>query len=263
MSPCAKWNEEGITVAGTGVPGPSASELYEPIGIAIYRPTATLYVADHRNARIQMFSLNDSSNNGSTVASNLFFPLHIYVDDDNNLPTMYITVSISNRVQKWVSGAVVGQEIGADCQDCVGIALDKQKNVYVTDTENSCIRKWSPTTNQTSTVAGKFNQDGSSADLLSLPQGLYVTRAGDQIFIADSGNSRIQRWFAGAITGTTAAGSINGTASNDTLSLNGPISIIFDEMNEALYIADTSNHRTTRWLPNANSGDVIIGGKGK
>jgi DNA-binding beta-propeller fold protein YncE len=262
ISPCAKWNTTGITVVGTGVAGSSPKELNEPIGISIHEPTNSLFIADHRNGRIQMFLLNQLSDNGVTVASNLSLPLHIYIDDDNNEPTIYVSLSVQSRIEKWTKGATNGVQIGDNCQNCVGVAVDKDKNVYITDTSGQRVIKWLFQTNETITVAGKTGQTGSTAELLNIPQGIYVTRSGDAIYVADTGNSRIQKWQKSAQQGITVAGSKNSTEGNDSASLRNPISVLVDELTNVIYIADTFNHRITRWLPDAVNGDVIAGVRG-
>ncbi|CAF1463101.1 unnamed protein product [Adineta steineri] len=264
ISPCAKWDREGITLLGTGIAGNSSEELNEPIGISFYEPTNSLYIADYKNARIQMILLNESSGNAVTVVTHLFFPRHIYVDNDNDQPTIYVTLSAQNRVEKWISRASKGLQIGNECQKCVGIALDKDKNVYICDTTREQILKWSPLTNETSIRAGVTDHDGKEPNLLSTPQGIYVTKTGDDIYIADTGNSRIQRWSKDAVQGITVAGSSNGIAGNDSASLRNPIGVFVDETTNVIYIADTYNNQIKRWLPNAIHGDVIagIGGQG-
>lgn len=244
---------------GTGVAGSSPKELNEPIGIAIHEPTNRLFIADHANGRVQQFLLNQLSADGITVIGNLSFPLHIYVDDDNNQPTIYVTLSVSRRIEKWALGALKGIQIGDDCDDCVGVAVDKNKNVYISDTMRNRIIKWSPLSNQTTTVAGKTDQAGITTELLQFPQGLYVTRTGAHLYIVDSSNNRIQKWSENTDHGTTVAGSKTGNAGSDSASLNNPIGAVFDEITHVLYVADTSNHRIMRWLPNALHGDIIAG----
>jgi DNA-binding beta-propeller fold protein YncE len=166
-----------------------------------------------------MFLLNQLSSNGITVASNLSLPLHIYVDDDNNQPTIYVTLSVQKRVEKWKKGATQGVQIGDDCQNCVGVAVDKDKNVYITDKFRARVIKWISQTNETITVAGKTDEFGSTAELLQNPQGIYVIRTGDAIYVADSSNSRIQKWLKNAKQGITVAGSEVGHAGTDLASL--------------------------------------------
>ncbi|CAF3844740.1 unnamed protein product, partial [Rotaria magnacalcarata] len=112
--------------------------------------------------------------------------------------------------------------------------------------------------------AGKIDQSGSTAELLSFPQGLYVTRTDDDIYVVDSANSRIQKWSKNSQQGITVAGLKNGIAGNDSTSLQNLINVFVDELTKVIYVADTYNHRIVRWLLNAIKGDVIadIGGQG-
>ena len=127
ISPCAKWNPNGITVLGTGVPGNAPTQLAIPKGIFIIQRTNTLYVADLSNDRVQKLSLNKPSRRATSAVSNVHSPSKIYVDDDKNGPTIYISVFIGNRVEKWMSGASQGTQLGGECRSCFGITIDKQK----------------------------------------------------------------------------------------------------------------------------------------
>lgn len=259
ISPCAIWERNATTVAGTGIPGDAPDQLYEPVGLFLFAPTNDLYIADHRNARIQKISLDNVTGIGTTVISSIFFPLHVYVDNDDNEPTIYVTLSVGSRVEKWIKGAQTGESIVTDCNDCVGVALDQDRNVYVTDTMNNQILKWSPESRTTSVVAGNASQSGSAPELLYFPQGVFVTQSGDAIYVADSANARIQKWLRGATKGITVAGLSNGTMGNDSSSLNNPLNAIVDEKTQIVYVADMYNHRIMRWLPGAKQGDIIAG----
>ena len=147
----------------------------------------------------------------------------------------------------------------------VQLAVDNDKNVYISNTERAQVLKWVKATNTTAVVAGVTDHAGSKPNLLSIPQGLYVTRDGNDIYIADTGNSRIQKWPKGAREGTTIAGSSTGIPDNGTASLRSPITMLIDEETDIVYIADTYNHRIMRWLPSMISGEIIAGtgGMGK
>ena len=193
ISPCAVWERNATTVAGTGIAGDAPDQLYEPAGLSLFHATQDLYIADHRNARIQAIHLNTTTIMANTVMSGIYFPLDVYVQNDNNDPTIYVTLSIASRVEKWVKGARTGEPIVTDCQDCVGVALDDDRNVYVTDTLNHQIIKWSSESQTVSVIAGNGSHAGSAPGLLYDPQGVFATENGDAIYVADSGNSRIQK----------------------------------------------------------------------
>jgi hypothetical protein len=64
------------------------------------------------------------------------------------------------------------------------------------------------------TVAGTNGgfRDNSPADLY-YPTDVFVDNSG-AIYVADSSNNRVQRWFAGATTGTTVVNGSSGTGLN-------------------------------------------------
>ena len=98
------------------------------------------------------------------------------------------------------------------------------------------------TTNQSTNIAGT-GQQGSSSDQLNEPWGIFVDINFD-LYVADSGNHRIQRFRPGSLNGTTVAQ--NGTPIG--LSLNYPTDVILDD-NGLTYIADNENHRIIRAGP--------------
>ena len=73
--------------------------------------------------------------------------------------------------------------------------------------------------------------------MLSDPHGIFVNPALD-LYVADSGNNRIQMLQHGGSNATTVAG--NGAPG--TISLNQPRAVILDAL-DVLFIADTMNHR--------------------
>ena len=73
--------------------------------------------------------------------------------------------------------------------------------------------------------------------MVSNPCGIFVNPTFD-LYVADSGNNRIQMFPYGASNAITVAG--NGATG--TISLNQPRAIILDAL-DVLFIADTMNHR--------------------
>jgi DNA-binding beta-propeller fold protein YncE len=80
ISPCAKWNTTGVTVAGTSQADNSSFQISGAKGIFIHRETNALYVADFGNNRVQMFSPIGSSTMSVTVASGVESMLMRIVD---------------------------------------------------------------------------------------------------------------------------------------------------------------------------------------
>jgi sugar lactone lactonase YvrE len=86
---------------------------------------------------------------------------------------------------------------------------------------------------------------GSTSDLLNSPRGIYVD-INFNLYVADSGNNRIQLFQSGQLTGTTIVGS---TSSTTTITLNGPTGLVLDADNY-LFIVDSNNHRIIASGPN-------------
>jgi sugar lactone lactonase YvrE len=262
ISPCAKWNQTGITIVGTGVPGNTSEQLNDPTGIFIHKQTNILYVADYMNKRIQMFQLDDLSKQGNTVASFDMYPFKVYVDDDINGTNFYVSFPLSDRVEKWVNGTSSGVQIGDQCLSCSGVWVDKEKNVYMAESKRFRVLRWSPEANNSVVVAGRTDMNGSSADHLSWPDGIAVDESNGAVYVADYLNNRIQKWSKDAEQGITVAGSSMGTEGTDAATLSRPSDVLIDEETKTVYVVDRNNERIQRWLVDATSGDTIVGGSG-
>lgn len=81
------------------------------------------------------------------------------------------------------------------------------------------------------TVAGVTSTSGSWSYLLNSPRAILFDVAGF-MYILDSGNARIQKWWPGATYGTTLVAT----------AFSGPVGMQLDRANN-LVVADTGNHR--------------------
>ena len=104
-----------------------------------------------------------------------------------------------------------GPATGAQLYTPLGVSVDSTGDVYITDSNNNCIRKVS--NGVISTVAGSgvqgFSGDNGPAASARLnhPEGVAVDAAGN-LYIADTGNQRVRKVSNGLIA--TEAG--NGTS---------------------------------------------------
>ena len=108
--------------------------------------------------------------------------------------------------------------------------------------------------NTTSPVAGT-NSSGSASDRLSFPTGIFVTQTLN-LYVADSGNHRVQLFLSGQMNATTVAGS----GAPRTITLNVPVAVMLDG-NGYLFICDFIGHRIIgsgadgfRCIPGCTSG---------
>ena len=238
-----KVNTQGTieTVAGNGTSkysgdGGEASEagLNRPEGIFVDEDLGEIYIADTGNHRIRKVDVNGiittvagvgkpgfSGDGGSAAEARLNAPSGVYVDvqfhlGDHRETLIYIADTENHRI-RWVFSGVIntiagGSEAGTGTLGDGGLAID-----------------------------ARLNQ----------PRGMYLDPQSNDVFIADTGHSRIRRLNSRNGTIQTVAGS--GTSQQelqglDSLtvalrtSLNAP-SGLFKDKDGNLYIADTGHHR--------------------
>lgn len=140
-----------------------------------------------------------------------------------------------------------------------GIAIDSAGNIFIADAGNNRIRRIDAATGIISTYAGSGNQGlaGDGQDALeaafALITGLAVDTTGN-LYIADTGNSRIRRVDAASRIITTIAGkgeayssggfAGDGGAATDAL-ISLPFAIAIDSSGN-IFFSDTGNNRIRR-----------------
>ncbi len=218
------------TIAGTGQPryggdgGPAATAaLNEPTALAVSN-AGILYVADQSNNRVRAIDLETgsirtvagtgaSAYNGDGIPATeaaLSGPSSLALAEDG---TLFIADTFNGRIRAIdpVSGrirTVAGdggeyryqgdvESPSASLSRPSGVAVDRQGNLYITDSDNHLVRRWDYTTGLLERVAGigttGYGGDGGAALSASLnyPFGIIVDGAG-HLVIADTFNHRIR-----------------------------------------------------------------------
>ena len=271
------WQVRKVTPGGiisTVYPGDAAGATEgELVGIAADRAGA-VYMSDYVRDGIRRFAPDGSwtitAGNGNysfsgdgapATAAQLFLPSGVAVDIAQNV---YIADMQNGRVRK-VSGdgvinTIAGNGVYADGGDGgpatsaqsywpLGVAVDTAGNVYVTDSNNSRIRKISAggvITTFAGNETGGFSGDGgpASAALLRRPWGLAFDSARN-LFVADYANHRVRRISPdGTITtvagtGVTGSAGVGGQATSAQLTT--PYSVAVDPSGN-LYIFDQAGY---------------------
>jgi sugar lactone lactonase YvrE len=285
------------TAGYSGDNGPATSAgLNKPSGVAV-DSAGNLYIADLGNYRIRKVSngvistvagngtYGYSADYGPAASAQLADPSGIAVDSAGNL---YIAEMFHNRVRKVANGLITtvagggpmgycgaglssGDLFGGDNGPATsarlncpsGIAVDAAGNLYIADVYNSSIRKVS--NGVITTVAGG-GTEGYSGDngpalgaQLRYPFGVAVDAAGN-VYIADSGNSRIREVSNGVIT--TVAGNGTGGFSGDngpatSAELAEPEGVAVDSAGN-VYIPDYANNRIRVLIPSAQLSTLAI-----
>jgi DNA-binding beta-propeller fold protein YncE len=182
--------------------GSGVGQLHVPAAVAIHgadNSTGVLYVADSNNNRIEVFEGNGTHLNqwGSAGTGNGNFnsPVAlainsagttVYVLDKGNTLIQVFT-SAGTFVTQWGSVGTGNGQFNFAVTFPQGLAVDASGNVFVTDTGNNRIQKFSAT----GTYLTQFGTSGSGNGQMSNPSGVAVDSLGD-VYVADAGNSRVQ-----------------------------------------------------------------------
>ncbi|MGR8934565.1 MAG: NHL repeat-containing protein [Gammaproteobacteria bacterium] len=234
--------------------GISNKSLNRPRALAV-DGAGNLYVADQSNHRVLMFKTPFTS---GTVADGVF-----------------------GQTGFTTNGCNFGGLSAKSLCTPAGLALDSSGNLYVGDFSNNRVLKYqAPLTNKTAVKvygqSGNFtlntcNLGGISADSLCGAHGLAVDAA-DNLYVADSSNSRILEFNKLPVTDSTADivfGQGDSFTTNDCNgggvsagSLCRPRFVTTNIAGSAVFIADTDNQRVLKYnapLTTNRTADRVFG----
>ncbi|CAF3771697.1 unnamed protein product [Adineta steineri] len=257
-----KFQEGSLTgslVAGTGIAGAATNQLNGPTGIYI-DTSFNIYVADSSNYRIMFWQKNSSfgvrvagtGSAGNTLSS--FGPVGgIFVDSQKNI---YLCDTYNNRIMRFspniTNATIVGGTgvAGSGIQQLnapFSLYFDEVNSyLYVADTNNQRIQRYHVGVSINGTTVAGGNGQGSRSNQLNTPFGLCVSTINNDIYIADTGNNRVQRWSFGATYGVTIVG--NGSfIRNDSTSVQGSMDIRLSINGSNLFISEVTHNRIWRF----------------
>ena len=256
-----------------------ATGLNDPNGVAVDR-AGNVYITDTGNNRVLYYPAGSTmatrvygqrgsftvnvANNSGVGAGSLNAPNGVALDSSGNL---YVVDTGNNRVLYYPAGTTMATRVyGQDGSFVTNqarvssnglkgpndVIADTSNNVYIVDTGNNRVLYY-PVGSTTATQV--YGQDGSfityastvSAKSLNTPFGIAVDR-GDNVYIADAGNSRVLYYPAGSTTATRVygqGGNFFTNTNNDIINantLNAPNGVAVDNGGN-LYIADSGNNR--------------------
>ncbi|CAF3580420.1 unnamed protein product [Rotaria sp. Silwood1] len=175
-----------------------------------------------------------------------------------NTRTLYISDSLNHRVMRYLAGAAVGAVIagGAGAGNAnnqlnfpTGIYFDQTSNsLIIANRNNHNIVRWVIGAATRTVLAGSAaGAPGGTAALLRNPDGVTLDFA-KNLYVADTGNNRIQLFKVGQTNGITIAG-VPGLPNANPSSLRSPSAVKVDSQGN-LYVADTINNRIQKFTCN-------------
>jgi sugar lactone lactonase YvrE len=288
-----------VVVVGTGVPGYSGdggpatkAQLREATGLAV-DAAGNLYIADWGNDRVRRVgpdetittivgpgSSGSSGDNGPAREANLQRPTYLAFDAAGNL---FIGEDYKGCVRKVSPDGIIttvaggGHPVGGNGDGGPatnasigwphGLALDREGNLFVAESEWERVRKVSLDGTIT-TVAGTgkadFSGDGGPAAKakLSTPNGLATDMAGN-LYIADMDNNRVRRvgtdGIITTVAGIGAAGFSGDGGSAREAQLNQPFAVAVDSAGN-LFISEWRGGRVRKVSPDGIITTVAGGG---
>ncbi len=262
IHPNAKWQKNGLTVAGGNGQGNGINQLYYPLGLYV-DDDQTVYVADWLNHRIVKWKWGATSgqvvaggNGQGSGAHQLFNPQDVIVDKERD--SLIISDNSNRRVVRWPRRNGTSGETIISNIDCEGLTMDENGSLYVTDYGKHEVRRYRRGESQGTVVAGG-NGRGNRLAQLSIPQHVFVDRD-HSVYVSDRENNRVMKWMEGAKQGIVVAGGQG--KGNDLTQLYCPNGVVVDQLG-TVYVADCGNNRIMRWVKGATQGSVIVGGNGE
>ncbi|CAF3963356.1 unnamed protein product, partial [Rotaria sp. Silwood1] len=203
-----RWQQNGITVAGGNQQGNGINQLSDPLGLYV-DDDQTIYVADRTNHRIVEWKRGATS--GQVVAGGneqgsgdhqLNNPQDVIIDKERD--SLIICDYSNRRVVRWPRRNGTSGETIISNIDCVGLTMDENGSLYVTDFGKHEVRRYRRGESQGTVVAGG-NGNGNRLDQLSSPTYVFVDRD-HSVYVSDWNNHRVMKWMEGAKQGMVVAG---------------------------------------------------------
>ncbi|CAF4428352.1 unnamed protein product [Rotaria socialis] len=262
----AEWESNGMTIAGGNGKGNAANQLFWPGGLFV-DDNQTVVIADFGNHRIMQWKHCDrrsgkvvAGGNGQGIGLHqLNLPTDVLIDTKTN--SLIICDWGNRRVVRWSRHRDNTQgEVLISNTQCWGLAMDEQRNLYVSDIGKHEVRRYR-LGEQTGTVVAGGNGCGcgNALNQLSNPTYLFVDRE-HSVYVSDKNNHRVMKWKKGATQGILAAAG-KGFGCSPT-QLNSPQGLFVDASG-TVYVVDSANHRVMRFTKrDTTQGTVVVGGNG-
>ncbi len=202
-------SSSGVIVAGTGSCSSTASTFYYSVGLAI-DSQKTIYLSDQNTARVMKWKQNATygtliagTNVSGSGSQQLNRPFALYLDELNSY--LYITDANNHRIQRYYLGVTTnvttvagGNGPGSGTNQLNtpnGVCVSKKTGaIYIADTNNNRIQRWSPGATSGVTIVGIAGTSGTASTLLNRPVVVALSPNETFLYVSDFYNNRVQRF---------------------------------------------------------------------
>ena len=226
----AQWNPDAVTIVNGTLLG------YSPTRIFVHK-NDTWYVANDYYRPIM------SGIGGSAVPTTIGYGARcIFVSDNGD---MYTYDDGKTQVTVQPLNGTIGEPVMIISDRCDDLFVDRNNTLYcsISGMRQVVAKSLADPTNTLRIVAGT-GCDGSQSDRLTRPVGIFVDW-NFTLYVADSGNDRIQRFHSGQTNAVTVAG----YGAPGTVNLDYPLDVALNG-DGYLFIVDYNTHRIIGSGPN-------------
>jgi streptogramin lyase len=232
----------GTSSVGVGPTPGSRSVLLSGTGAWTATANASwLHIAVASGANGQTFTFSFDANSGATRAGTITFN------------SGALTLTVTQSPPGYIPAGVATQLVSTGLTNPSGLAADAAGNLFIADTGNNAIKKWTASTQQLTTLVSTG---------LSNPSGIAVDASGN-VYIADTGNNAIKEWKASTQQVVTLLSA--GLSDPDGVAIDGAGNLyIADNNNNAIKELSASTQQVTTLVssPNMHPAAVAVDSSG-
>lgn len=235
MCSSVTWNSNAITFVDEYTIGTYPTTVFVSIN-------SSVYVAEESSNQVQIW-IEGNNTPVKTITNGLINPYSLFVAENGDI---YIDNGASNsRVEKWTTSATSGTTVMNVNASCYSLFIDSNNTLYCSlGSLHQVVKTSLNNVGNLLVIAAGTGLAGSASNMLNDNHGIFVD-TNFNLYVADSGNNRIQLFQTGQSNAITVVGSGSTTATAAAITLNYPEAIILDA-DGYLYIADTNNNRIIR-----------------
>ncbi len=194
-----QFSSSGAYEGQFGAKGTGSGQFESPSFIAANPSTGVLYVSDTNNHRVEEWSPSGkflTEWQTWSPSHELDFPYGLAVDSSGKL---YVGDEWGDKVSSWLPPEAGGAKLafgsafgsagweGGHFWGPLGVAVDGEGDVWVTDHGNDRVEKFSPA----GSLIASYGSHGYGNGEFDEPTGIDINQATGDVFVSDTGNERI------------------------------------------------------------------------